>query len=327
MSGGRVGSHRAEDAAEAAGAEVAPLLPGYSHIYSGKVRDLYAPVDPATGHARSGELLLVATDRISVFDYVLDTLVPDKGRVLTQLSLWWFEQLAEIVPHHVLSTDVPGAVEGRAVLVRRLRMVPVECVARAYLTGGGLTEYEAGGSVSGVPLPSGLIDGSALPATAFTPSTKAPMGQHDEPIGYDVVSGMVGGPMAARLRDLTVAVLDRGNDLARERGILIADTKVEFGLDLPDSADWSEADPQGLVLADEVLTPDSSRFWPADLWSPGARQPSYDKQYVRDWLTSPESGWSRSSGEPPPPLPDEIVERTRDRYVEAYERLTRRTFT
>jgi phosphoribosylaminoimidazole-succinocarboxamide synthase len=327
MSGGRVGSHRAEDAAELAGAEVAPLLPGYSHIYSGKVRDLYAPVDPATGHARSGELLLVATDRISVFDFVLDTPVPDKGRVLTQLSLWWFEQLAGVVPHHVLSTDVPAAVEGRAVLVRRLRMVPVECVARAYLTGGGLTEYEAGGSVSGVRLPSGLIDGSALPTTVFTPSTKAPMGQHDEPIGYDVVSGLVGEAMAARLRDLTVAVLDRGNDLARERGILIADTKVEFGLDLPDSADWSEADPQGLVLADEVLTPDSSRFWPADLWSPGGRQPSYDKQYVRDWLTSPESGWSRSSGEPPPPLPDEIVERTRDRYVEAYERLTGRTFT
>jgi phosphoribosylaminoimidazole-succinocarboxamide synthase len=324
---GRIGSHRAQDTAQLSGEEGAPLLPGYAHIYSGKVRDLYAPVDPTTGDALSDELLLVASDRISVFDFVLDTPVPDKGRVLTQLSLWWFEQLASVVPHHVLSTDVPAAVEGRGVVVRRLRMVPVECVARAYLTGGGLNEYAADGAVSGVPLPAGLVDGSALPSTVFTPSTKAPMGQHDEPISYGVVVGMVGERLASRLRDLTVAVLARGNELARERGILIADTKVEFGVDLSDLAEWSDADPGGLVLADEVLTPDSSRFWPAHLWSPGARQPSYDKQYVRDWLTSPASGWDRAGGEPPPPLPDEVVERTRDRYVEAYERLTGRTFT
>jgi phosphoribosylaminoimidazole-succinocarboxamide synthase len=304
-------------------------LPGYVHLYSGKVRDLYAPLDAATGEARSDQLLLVASDRLSAYDFVLDSPVPDKGRVLTQLSLWWFEQLAAVVPHHVLSTEVPAAVAGRAVLVRRLQMVPVECVSRAYLTGGGLAEYRADGTVSGVRLPEGLVDGSALPTTVFTPSTKAPMGQHDEPISYDVVSDMVGAPLAERLRDLTNAVLARGNELARERGILIADTKVEFGLD-PGAdaiAGWADADPDGLVLADEVLTPDSSRFWPADLWAPGGPQASYDKQYVRDWLTSPASGWDRSSGEAPPPLPDDVVERTRDRYVEAYERLTGRSFS
>jgi phosphoribosylaminoimidazole-succinocarboxamide synthase len=302
-------------------------LPGYAHVYSGKVRELYAPIDARTGAPSVDELLLVASDRISAYDFVLDSPVPDKGRVLTQLSLWWFDQLADVVPHHVVSTDVPAAVAGRAVLVRRLRMVPVECVARAYLTGGGLSEYAAEGAVSGVPLPPGLVDGSAVPATIFTPSTKAPMGQHDEPIPYAVVADLVGEALAARLRDLTVAVLDRGNRIARERGILIADTKVEFGLDLPEPAAWSDAGPDELVLADEVLTPDSSRFWPAELWSPGGPQPSYDKQFVRDWLTSPASGWDRRSGEAPPPLPDEVVERTRDRYVEAYERLTGRPFS
>jgi phosphoribosylaminoimidazole-succinocarboxamide synthase len=306
----------------------APLeLAGYQHLYSGKVRDLYAPVDPATGVARDDQLLLVASDRLSAYDFILDSPVPDKGRVLTQLSLWWFEQLADVVPHHVISVDVPEAVAGRAVLVRRLRMVPVECVARAYLTGGGLAEYRADGSVSGVSLPEGLVDGSPLPSAIFTPSTKAPMGQHDEPIPYDVVVAEVGSSLAARLRELTVAVLDRGNAIAQDRGILIADTKVEFGLDLPESASWGDADPAGVVLADEVLTPDSSRFWPADLWSPGRQQVSYDKQFVRDWLTSPASGWDRSSGTAPPPLPEDVVARTRDRYVEAYQRLTGRTFT
>ena len=301
-------------------------LPGYQHVYSGKVRDLYAPLDPRSGQPRADQLLLVASDRISAYDYVLDSPVPDKGRILTQLSLWWFEQLADVVPHHVVSTDVPPAVAGRAVLVRRLRMIPVECVARAYLTGGGLGEYLTSGTVSGVPLPDGLADGSRLPVTIFTPSTKAPQGQHDEPISYDDVVGRVGPALAERLRSLTAAVLDRGNALAAARGLLIADTKVEFGLDLPESAPWADAAPADLVLADEVLTPDSSRFWPADLWAPGGPQPSYDKQFVRDWLTSPASGWDRSGGEPPPPLPDEVVERTRARYVEAFEHLTGRTF-
>src|SRR3954464_4942656 len=214
-------------------------------IHSGKVRDVYADGD---------DLILVASDRMSVYDVILPTPIPDKGRVLTQLSLWWFEQLADVVPHHVLSTDVPAAVAGRAVLVRRLRMIPVECVARAYLTGGGLAEYRADGTVSGVSLPEGLDDGSPLPATTFTPSTKAPMGQHDLPMSYGDVSAVVGPALAARLAGLTVGVLDRGNELAGRRGIMIADTKVEFGLDLPADAAWADADPDSLVLADEVLT-------------------------------------------------------------------------
>ena len=293
-------------------------LPGFAHVYSGKVRDLYAPVDPTTGEPRADQLLLVASDRLSAFDFVLDSPIPDKGAVLTQLSLWWFEQLADLVPNHVLSTEVPAAVAGRAVLVRRLEMLPVECVARAYLTGGGLREYQAGGQVSGVPLPDGLVDGSRLPEPVFTPSTKAPRGEHDQPMAYAAVESAVGPRLAARARDLTVRILLRGNEIAAERGILIADTKVEFGVD--------DAAPDGLVLADEVLTPDSSRFWPADLWEPGHTQPSFDKEFVREWLTSPASGWDTSSGEAPPPLPQDVVERTRAKYVEAYERLTGRRF-
>ena len=294
----------------------APLdLPGYAHVYSGKVRDLYAPVDPATGGTRGDRLLLVASDRISAFDFVLDSPIPDKGEVLTRLSLWWFAQLEDLVPNHVVSTDVPDAVAGRAVLVERLEMLPVECVARAYLTGGGLGEYAATGAVSGLPLPEGLVDGDRLPEPIFTPSTKAPMGRHDEPIPYAVVEDELGAALAARVRELTVAILVRGNEVAAARGILLADTKVEFGLRGDE-----------VVLADEVLTPDSSRFWPADQWEPGHPQPSFDKQFVREWLTSPASGWSRSSGEAPPPLPEHVVAQTRAKYVEAYERLTGETF-
>ena len=293
-----------------------PALPGYAHVYSGKVRDLYAPLDPATGQARDDQLLLVASDRLSAFDFILETPVPDKGAVLTQLSLWWFEQLEDLVPNHVVSTDVPDEVAGRAVLVRRLEMLPVECVARAYLTGGGLREYQADGHVSGIRLPEGLMDGSRLPEPVFTPSTKAPEGQHDEPMSYAAVEAAVGPDVAARARDLTTRILARGNEIAAERGILIADTKVEFGLD-----------GDQLVLADEVLTPDSSRFWPADQWEPGHPQPSFDKEFVREWLMSPASGWDKASGEAPPPLPEDVLERTRAKYVEAYERLTGRTFT
>ena len=291
------------------------VLPGYAHVYSGKVRDLYAPIDPSTGEPREDRLLLVASDRISAYDFVLDTPIPDKGEVLTRLSLWWFAQLEDLVPNHVVTADVPDAVRGRAVLVERLDMLPVECVARAYLTGGGLGEYTATGAVSGIPLPAGLVDGDRLPEPIFTPSTKAPMGEHDEPIPYSVVEGQLGGALAARVRDLTVAILERGNEIAAARGILLADTKVEFGLRGDE-----------VVLADEVLTPDSSRFWPADQWEPGHAQPSFDKQYVRDWLTSPASGWSKSSGEAPPSLPDDVVGQTRAKYVEAYERLTGETF-
>jgi phosphoribosylaminoimidazole-succinocarboxamide synthase len=293
----------------------APLaLPGYAHVYSGKVRDLYAPLDASTGKPRADQLLLVASDRISAYDFVLDTPIPDKGKVLTQLSLWWFEQLEDLVPNHVVSTEVPAEVDGRAVLVRRLEMLPVECVARAYLTGGGLGEYRETGTVSGLRLPEGLVDGSRLPEPVFTPSTKAPVGEHDQPMPYAAVEAAIGPALAARVRDLTTAILARGNEIAAERGILIADTKVEFGLD----ADGT------VLLADEVLTPDSSRFWPADEWEPGHPQPSYDKQFVRDWLTSPASGWDRSADTPPPALPDQVVEQTRAKYVEAYERLTRR---
>ncbi len=292
-------------------------LPGYTRTYSGKVRDLYAPLD-ASGEPRDDQLLLVASDRISAFDFVLSTPIPDKGAVLTRLSLWWFDQLAELVPNHVVSTDVPSAVAGRAVLVRRLEMVPVECIARAYLTGGGLEEYDRVGSVCGVALPAGLVDGSRLPEPVFTPTTKAPLGEHDQPMTVDEVDELIGAPLRIRVDELTRRILARGNEIAAERGILIADTKVEFGLG---------AGPEpGVVLADEVLTPDSSRFWPAEQWQPGHSQVSYDKQYVRDWLTSPASGWDRRSGEAPPPLPDEVVERTRAKYVEAYERLTGRRF-
>lgn len=290
-------------------------VPGFTHLYSGKVRDLYAPVDEH-GAPVPDRLLLVASDRLSAYDFVLETPIPDKGAVLTQLSLWWFEQLADLIPHHVISTDVPDQVRGRAVLVERLEMVPVECVARAYLTGGGLADYRRDSAVSGVALPPGLEDGSRLPEPIFTPSTKAPMGEHDEPISYERVSAMVGEDEASRLSELTVRILQRGNEIAEQRGIIVADTKVEFGK----RADGT------LVLADEVLTPDSSRFWPAEQWQPGRPQPSYDKQYVRDWLTSPASGWDRMGSAPPPPLPDEVVQATRDKYVEAYERITGRTF-
>ena len=286
-------------------------LPGYVHVYSGKVRDLYAPLD-ADGDARDDQVLLVASDRISAFDFVLDTPIPDKGRVLTQLSLWWFEQMADLVPNHVVSTDVPDAVAGRAVLVERLDMVPLEAIARAYLTGGGLAEYRVTGSVCGVGLPAGLVDASKLAQPIFTPTSKAEVGEHDEPMTYDEAAGLIGTERAAEIRDLTVRILARGNEIAAERGILIADTKVEFGV-RPDGT---------LVLADELLTPDSSRFWPAADWQPGRSQNSFDKQYVRDWLTSGASGWSKSSGDAPPALPGHVVDATRAKYVEAYECLT-----
>ena len=278
------------------------------HLHSGKVRDLYALPD--------GRLLMVASDRISAFDFVLDTLIPDKGEILTRMSLWWFDQLADLVPHHVLSTDVPEEFRGRAVVCERLDMFPVECVARGYLTGSGLLDYRATGEVCGIALPQGLVDGSRLPEPVFTPATKAELGEHDENVSYDAVVATVGADTAAELRRLTLAVYGRAEQMARERGIILADTKLEFGR----RGDGT------VVLADEVLTPDSSRFWPLAQWEPGRSQPSYDKQIVRNWLLSPESGWSKDSGDPPPPLPAEVVDRTRQRYVEAYELLTGETF-
>ena len=288
----------------------APSLPGYRHIYSGKVRDLYAPLDDES------LLLLVATDRISVYDQVLATPIPDKGRLLTQLSLWWFDQLADLVPNHLVDGEVPAAVEGRGLLAHRLAMFPVECVARGYLTGSGLVEYQAGGAVCGVPLPPGLVDGSRLPSPIFTPATKAALGEHDENITFERVVELVGPVDAERLRSLTLAVYERAERVARSRGIVLADTKLEFGRNALGQ----------IVLGDEVLTPDSSRFWPASSWAPGGPQASYDKQFVRDWLTSPAAGWDRYGDAPPPALPDEVVAATRSRYVEAFERLTGRTF-
>jgi len=287
----------------------APEIPGFAHVYSGKVRDLYRAAD--------GTLLFVASDRISAYDWVLPTTIPDKGAILTQLSLWWFERVAGIVGNHVVSVDVPPEVAGRAMLCRPLDMFPVECVARGYLTGSGLVEYRESGSVCGVPLPSGLVDGSRLPEPIFTPATKAELGTHDENVDFAAVVDIVGPDDAEALRHLTLALYARAERIARDRGLILADTKFEFG---------RPGQGAPIMLADEVLTPDSSRFWPADDWRPGrpGGQPSFDKQYVRDWLTSPASGWDRGSGQPPPALPDEVVARTRELYVAAYERLTGR---
>ncbi|WP_406041172.1 phosphoribosylaminoimidazolesuccinocarboxamide synthase [Micromonospora sp. NBC_00898] len=269
-------------------------------LHSGKVRDVYADGD---------DLILVASDRISIYDVALPTPIPDKGRLLTALSLWWFEQLADLVPNHVISaTDVPAEFAGRAIRCRRLDMVPVECVARGYLTGGGFAEYQRSGAVSGVELPRGLVEASILPEPIFTPSTKAPKGEHDEPITYGQVVDKVGAELAERLRQITIDVYRRGAEIAADRGILVADTKIELGW----AADGT------LVLADEVLTSDSSRFWPAESYQPGRAQFSYDKQYVRDWATG--SGWDKSP--PAPEVPAEVVEATRARYVEVYEKLT-----
>ncbi|MEU4190426.1 phosphoribosylaminoimidazolesuccinocarboxamide synthase [Kribbella sp. NPDC026611] len=284
----------------------APEIPGAKHVHSGKVRDLY--------ELESGELLMVASDRMSAFDWILESLIPDKGKVLTAMSLWWFEQLG--VPNHIISTDVPAEVAGRAVVCEKLTMLPVECVARGYLSGSGLLDYNATGAVCGIPLPPGLVEGSRLDEPIFTPATKADIGEHDENVSYDAVVRTVGAETAAALRDTTLAIYTQAWRMAEERGIILADTKFEFGT----RADGT------IVLADEVLTPDSSRFWPAAEWAPGKQQPSYDKQIVRDWLQF-ESGWDRTSGEAPPPLSDEVVERTRSAYVGAYEQLTGRKFS
>jgi phosphoribosylaminoimidazole-succinocarboxamide synthase len=280
-------------------------------IARGKVREIY--------DAGSGRLLLVASDRISAYDHVLPTPIPDKGRVLTALTVWWFDQLTPVLDsfgatHHLVSaSDVPADVAGRAMLVRRLSMLPVECVARGYLSGSGTVAYQRTGSIQDVALPAGLVEGSRLPVPVFTPSTKAEVGEHDEAISFSRVSELVGAARADELQALTLALYARAAEITEAAGILLADTKFEFGID----------GSGGLVLADEVLTPDSSRFWPASSWAPGAPQRSFDKQYVRDWLTS--SGWDRVS--PPPELPDDVVAATRDRYVTAYEVLTGAAFT
>lgn len=280
-------------------------IPGAKHLHSGKVRDLY--------ELESGDLLMVASDRMSAFDWILSTPIPDKGKVLTAMSLWWFEQLG--VPNHIISTDVPAEFAGRAVVCEKLEMFPVECVVRGYLSGSGLVDYDATGEVCGIPLRSGLVEGSRLDEPIFTPATKADLGEHDENVSYDAVVAAVGAETADALRKLSLDLYTEAHAMAEKRGIILADTKFEFGA----RADGT------IVLADEVLTPDSSRFWPADQWQPGKQQPSYDKQIVRDWLQF-ESGWDRNSGDPPPPLSDEVITHTRSAYINAYERLTGSTF-
>jgi phosphoribosylaminoimidazole-succinocarboxamide synthase len=279
---------------------------GAAPLAAGKIRDVYA--------AGEDLLLIVASDRISAYDVVLPTPVPDKGRVLTALSAWWFGRVADLVPHHLVAVDgpeVPAEWRGRAMLVRRLDMLPVECVARGYLAGSAVAQYRATGGLGGVRLPAGLVAGSRLPEPVFTPTTKARVGEHDEAMTYAEVVSAVGADTAAALRELTLAVYRRGAEVAEARGILLADTKLEFGL----SAEGR------LTLGDELLTPDSSRWWPADRWAPGREQPSFDKQPVRDWLASTWDGRGTA-----PPLPDDVVERTRSRYVEAYERITGLSF-
>jgi len=283
-----------------AGPPPAPSIEGWKHLRTGKVRDLYSN--------DSGEILLVASDRISAFDWVLPTTIPNKGAILTQLSLFWFELLADIVPNHIISDEVPEAVADRAVIVQPLEMFAIECVARGYLTGSGLVEYNTNQEVCGNPLPAGLLDGSALPASIFTPATKAEIGDHDINIDFQSAVKIVGAEAAEDLRQLTVKLYDTAAEFALGRGIILADTKFEFGINMAGE----------ITLGDEALTPDSSRFWESDGWAPGKLQPSFDKQFVRDWLTA--SGWDKKS--PPPELPAEIVEKTAERYQDAFERIT-----
>ena len=289
-----------------------PELSDYAHLAGGKVREIYE-VDDST-------LLMVASDRISAFDFSLEPAIPDKGRILTATSMFFFDLLDDVPNHLAGPIDderIPEEVLGRAMVVKKLDMVPFECVARGYLTGSGKKEYDATGRVCGVKLPEGLTEASKLPEPIFTPATKAEQGDHDENVTFEFVANKVGSDLAERLRAATLDVYTRAAEYAETKGIILADTKFEFGLD----------ENGELVLADEVLTPDSSRYWPADSYEEGVVQPSFDKQYVRNWLTSSKSGWDPADGVQPPELPGSVVEATRDRYIEAYERLSGRRFS
>ena len=283
-----------------AGPPPAAAITGWTLVRTGKVRELYTN--------ETGNLLIVASDRVSAFDWVLPTQIPNTGAVLTQLSLWWFEQLKHLVPNHIISSDVPAEVAGRAVIAKPLIMYPIECVARGYLTGSGWAEYKNDQKVCGNDLPAGLQDGSQLPTSIFTPATKAEIGDHDINIDFIAATKVVGVETATELRDLTLEIYNEASKIAKKRGIILADTKFEFGADAHGA----------MTLGDEVLTPDSSRFWDAAVWQPGKSQPSFDKQYLRDYLVS--SGWDRESN--PPALPTEVVEKTAQRYTEAFERIT-----
>ncbi|BBZ41696.1 phosphoribosylaminoimidazolesuccinocarboxamide synthase [Mycobacterium conspicuum] len=288
-----------------------PALSDYQHLASGKVREIYRVDDQ--------HLLLVASDRISAYDYVLDSIIPDKGRILTAMSVFFFGLVD--APNHLAGPPddprIPDDVLGRALVVRQLEMFPVECVARGYLTGSGLLDYQATGKVCGIPLPPGLVEASKFATPLFTPATKAALGDHDENISFARVIELVGGIHANQLRDRTLQIYVQAADHALRKGIIVADTKFEFGLD-PDG---------NVLLADEIFTPDSSRYWPADEYRPGVVQTSFDKQFVRNWLTSPASGWDRGGTAPPPPLPDDIIDATRGRYIDAYERISGLSFS
>ncbi|OBB27730.1 phosphoribosylaminoimidazolesuccinocarboxamide synthase [Mycolicibacterium peregrinum] len=283
-----------------------PALSDYQHLASGKVRELYRIDDE--------HLLFVASDRISAYDYVLDSQIPDKGRILTAMSVFFFDLIS--APNHLAGPPdderIPAEVLGRALVVKQLKMLPVECVARGYLTGSGLIDYQASGSVCGIPLPPGLGEASRFDEPLFTPATKADIGEHDENISFAQVIELVGPVLANQLKERTLQTYLQGADHALTKGIIIADTKFEFGVDGNGN----------VVLADEVFTPDSSRYWRAETYQQGVVQDSFDKQFVRNWLTGPDSGWDRHGGTPPPPLPEEIVAATRDRYIEAYERIS-----
>ncbi|MGQ4543839.1 phosphoribosylaminoimidazolesuccinocarboxamide synthase [Dermabacteraceae bacterium P13077] len=284
-------------------------LPGWRHVAAGKVRDLYVPETPG-----QDTVLLVASDRISAYDAVLSPEIPDKGRVLTALTLWWLERLDDLIPHHVISADdVPAPVRGRALLCRRLDMLPLEAVVRGYLAGSGLAEYRVDGKVGGHSLPPDLVTASALPSPIFTPARKAPQGEHDENITVAQARELLGSETADAVEAASLAIYERAAKLSKERGLLLADTKFEYGINPENGA---------LTLGDEVLTPDSSRFWLASEHRPGRSPASFDKQYVRDWLTSPASGWDKNGRERPPRLPERVVAATRDRYLDAYRRLT-----
>ncbi|KGA09390.1 MAG: phosphoribosylaminoimidazole-succinocarboxamide synthase [actinobacterium acAMD-5] len=279
------------------------LPPTFKHLHSGKVRDLYQTPE--------GNLLMIASDRISAFDYVLSSKIPDKGKILTALSLWWFDQLTQIVPNHLISTDVPASVTGRAVIVEKLEMLPIECVVRGYLVGSGFQDYELTGSICGHKLPKGLQLASKLPTAIFTPATKAEMGEHDQNISMDAVINLIGTDLASKVEQISLEIYNQASQIALNKGVVLADTKFEFGV----RSDGT------LVLADEVLTPDSSRFWDPTKIELGSSPESFDKQFVRNWLLSKESGWQKDLT-PPPVLPDQIISQTAAKYQQAYQLLT-----
>jgi phosphoribosylaminoimidazole-succinocarboxamide synthase len=283
-------------------------IDGFEHIYSGKVRDIYKN--------SQNELLFVATDRISAYDWILPSLIPDKGKILTQITLWWLEQLNGVIENHLISLAVPSEVAGRAMLVKNLKMIPVEAVVRGYLSGSAWAEYQTTRTVIGNNLPANLKESSKLLSPIFTPATKAELGEHDENITFERMKDTVEPKLAQLIKNKSLEIYKKANEIADQKGIILADTKFEFGLD----------NSENLVLADEVLTPDSSRYWPKSTWQEGKPQNSYDKQFVRDWLTSPESGWNKSSNTPPPQLPNEIIEKTREKYLEVFKLLTGRKY-